>query len=65
MTIKPTQSQVNNYTKGAIQEGANADEKILELAEQGKTFAARRLTQQVYDYDMKEARQHIENLLPQ
>jgi len=63
--INPTQSLVNNYTKGAIKEGANADEKILELVRQGKSIAARRLTQQVYDYDMKQAREHIDNLLQQ
>ena len=65
VTIEPEQKIVNDYTKGAIREGANADEKILELARQGKTIAARRLTQQVYNYDMKQARQHIENLLKQ
>jgi len=63
VTIKPTQSQVNNYTKGAVQEGAKAEEKILELAEQGKTIAATRLAQRVYNYDMAQAKKFVDSLL--
>ncbi len=63
VTINPTQSRAKNYTQSAVEKGAGADEKILELAKQGKDIAARRLTQQVYGYDMKQARKFIEDLL--
>ena len=61
--IKPVQRQTRDYTKKTIQDGARADDKILELAERGKIFAAIRLTKQVYDYDTTEARQFVESLL--
>jgi hypothetical protein len=61
--IRPVQRQFCDFTKRAVQEGAKADDKILELAEKGKIFAAIRLAKQVYDYDTTQARQFVESLL--
>jgi len=61
--IKPVQRRTSDYTKKGVQDSEKADERILELAERGKIFAATRLAKQVYDYDTTQARKFVDSLL--
>jgi hypothetical protein len=63
VVIKPVQRKDRDFTTKAIEGGAKADDKILELAERGKILAATRLAKRVYNYDTTEARKFVESLL--
>jgi hypothetical protein len=61
--IKPPQRQGRDFTPRAIEGGAKADDRILELAERGKILAATRLAKHVYNYDTTEAKKFVDSLL--
>lgn len=63
VAIKPVQKEFRDYTKTAVQESGNPDDKILELAQQGKTIAAAKLAQRIYDYDLTQANKFVDGLL--
>jgi len=63
VAIEPVQRQDRDFTAKAIEGGAKAEDKILELAERGKILAATRLAKRVYDYDNTEARKFVDSLL--
>jgi hypothetical protein len=63
VTIEPLQREDRDFTTKAVEGGAKADDRILELAERGKVLAATRLAKRVYNYDTTEARKFVDSLL--
>ncbi|MBN2182529.1 MAG: hypothetical protein JW715_11505, partial [Sedimentisphaerales bacterium] len=63
VTIKAQRRKVRDFTTKAVEDGAKAEDLILEFAERGNCFAAMRLAEQVYDYDTTEAKKFIDSLL--
>jgi hypothetical protein len=63
VSIEPVQRKDRDFTSKNVESGTKADDKILELAERGKIFAATRLAKRVYNYDTTEARKFIDSLL--
>ena len=61
--IKPVQRKISDFTTKAVQDGAKAGDKILELAESGNIIAATKLAKRVYNYDTTQAKKFVDSLL--